>query len=511
MLVARSATGFTRTSTSRTTVSGPRRSTSRSRIRSDFADLFEVREHRLVRRGRIRRVERCTSRAEACATSIATSSELFAFAWPTQMRPPTTPTGASPSRSSSPRGRPGTLAVFIRSHRGERTARAAYGCDHADGKTRSTAAAHGSTGRPSSPRPTKTSTGSTGSRSRTSARSACTIATRAGRLGPRRRGALVRGVFGRDSLVAGLQNTVVHPGFALGRAFATWPTPGDRRWTTGATPSRARSRTSCGRRAGALRAIPHTPYYGTADATPLYLIVLHEAWKWTGDRELLRELLRHRRALPRVDRPLRRPRRRRLPGVPDARAAGLREHGLEGRRRRRRLPGRQPGEAAQGALRAAGLRLRRVDAHGRDATTRSGERRAGGRAAAQGGRAATARFEERFWCEDLGTYRLRRSIPTRQPIETIASNAGHCLWSGIASPEHAAAGRRSDCCKPDMWSGWGIRTLSADNPAYNPFSYQRGSVWPHDNGIIALGFRRYGFAAEAARYSATSPRRPATS
>jgi glycogen debranching enzyme len=53
--------------------------------------------------------------------------------------------------------------------------------------------------------------------------------------------------------------------------------------------------------------------------------------------------------------------------------------------------------------------------------------------------------------------------------------------------------------EPDLWSGWGIRTLSAANPAYNPFSYQRGSVWPHDNGIIALGFRRYGFAAEAAR------------
>jgi glycogen debranching enzyme len=53
--------------------------------------------------------------------------------------------------------------------------------------------------------------------------------------------------------------------------------------------------------------------------------------------------------------------------------------------------------------------------------------------------------------------------------------------------------------EPDLWSGWGIRTLSSRNPAYNPFSYQRGSVWPHDNGIIAMGFKRYGFAAEAAR------------
>jgi glycogen debranching enzyme len=72
------------------------------------------------------------------------------------------------------------------------------------------------------------------------------------------------------------------------------------------------------------------------------------------------------------------------------------------------------------------------------------------------------------------------------------------LWSGIASPEHAARVVKR-LMQPDMWSGWGIRTLSSDNPAYNPFSYQRGSVWPHDNGIIALGFRRYGFASEAAR------------
>ncbi len=61
--------------------------------------------------------------------------------------------------------------------------------------------------------------------------------------------------------------------------------------------------------------------------------------------------------------------------------------------------------------------------------------------------------------------------------------------------------------QPDMWSGWGIRTLSANNPAYNPYSYQRGSVWPHDNGIIALGFKRYGFAAEAARDRARRLRR----
>jgi glycogen debranching enzyme len=72
------------------------------------------------------------------------------------------------------------------------------------------------------------------------------------------------------------------------------------------------------------------------------------------------------------------------------------------------------------------------------------------------------------------------------------------LVGGIASSEHAARVVHR-LLEPDMSSGWGIRTLSAQHPAYNPFSYQLGSVWPHDNGIIALGFRRYGYASEAAR------------
>jgi glycogen debranching enzyme len=111
--------------------------------------------------------------------------------------------------------------------------------------------------------------------------------------------------------------------------------------------------------------------------------------------------------------------------------------------------------------------------------------------------ALQARFEERFWCDDLGCYAYALD-PEKQPVRTIASNAGHLLWSGIASAEHAAQ-VVARLLQPDMWSGWGVRTLAASHPAYNPFAYQRGSVWPHDNGIIALGFKRYGFAAEAAR------------
>src|SRR6185295_19718544 len=102
-----------------------------------------------------------------------------------------------------------------------------------------------------------------------------------------------------------------------------------------------------------------------------------------------------------------------------------------------------------------------------------------------------------FWCEDIGSYVFALD-GDKQAVKTIASNAGHCLWSGIVRPDRAGRVVQR-LMQPDMWSGWGIRTWSALNPAYNPFAYQCGSVWPHDNGLIALGFKRYGFAAEAAR------------
>ncbi len=107
------------------------------------------------------------------------------------------------------------------------------------------------------------------------------------------------------------------------------------------------------------------------------------------------------------------------------------------------------------------------------------------------------RFNEAFWDESLGFYAYALDGDKRKVL-TVASNPGQCLWSGIVPHDRAGKVVRR-LMAPDMWSGWGSRTVSADHPAYNPFSYQNGSVWPHDNGLIALGFRRYGFAAEAAR------------
>src|SRR6266699_731139 len=84
----------------------------------------------------------------------------------------------------------------------------------------------------------------------------------------------------------------------------------------------------------------------------------------------------------------------------------------------------------------------------------------------------------------------------KKQITTVASNTGHCLWSGIADQDKAERTARL-LLQDDMWSGWGIRTISNKNPAFNPFSYHLGSVWPHDNGIIAAGFKRYELPREA--------------
>jgi glycogen debranching enzyme len=100
------------------------------------------------------------------------------------------------------------------------------------------------------------------------------------------------------------------------------------------------------------------------------------------------------------------------------------------------------------------------------------------------------RFNDAFWMPDLGAYAMGLD-PDKRQIRTIGSNDGHLLASGIVPPERGRqlAGR---LMQPDMFSGWGIRTLSSGHPAYNPFSYHRGSVWPVEQGTIAFGFARYG-------------------
>ena len=107
------------------------------------------------------------------------------------------------------------------------------------------------------------------------------------------------------------------------------------------------------------------------------------------------------------------------------------------------------------------------------------------------------RFNEAFWDDELGFYAYALD-GEKKKVLTVASNAGHCLWSGIVPPERAQK-MVERLTTSDRWTGWGIRTLSTNNPAFNPYNYQTGAVWPHDNAIIAMGFKFYGFRSQAAR------------
>jgi glycogen debranching enzyme len=107
------------------------------------------------------------------------------------------------------------------------------------------------------------------------------------------------------------------------------------------------------------------------------------------------------------------------------------------------------------------------------------------------------RFDDAFWLEEEGCYALALDAD-KQPVRTIASNMGHLLWSGIVPDERVDA-VVEHLLGDAMFSGWGVRTLAAGQPAYNPMEYHNGTVWPHDNAIIAAGLARYGRRDEAAR------------
>jgi len=302
-------------------------------------------------------------------------------------------------------------------------------------------------------------------------------------------------LFGRDSLIVSLQTSLVYSDFArgtldaLGAAQAT-----ERDDYRDAEPGKILHELRLGELAN-LKLIPHTPYYGTADATPLYLIALHNTWCCTGDLELLR------RHLPTAERCL-----EWIDRYGDRDGDGFQEYATRSAAGLENQSWKDSGDALvypdgtlvkgpkalcelQGYVYDAWLRMAQIydvlddPAHAGALRTKAA--------------ALFTRFNEAFWDEESGFYAFALDGEKKQVL-SVASNPGHCLWSGIVPPERA--GRVvARLMQSDMWSGWGIRTLSASHAAYNPFSYQKGAVWPHDNGLIAQGFKRYGYSAEAAR------------
>ena len=239
--------------------------------------------------------------------------------------------------------------------------------------------------------------------------------------------------------------------------------------------------------------IPHRPFYGSVDATPLFALVFAETIKWTGDRALWRELLpAAERALTWCDS---------IYGDPDRDGYveyGMRDSVLRSQGWKDSAQSLSDPDGEWSALPAAlvevqaylyAAKIGLADLYAVDGDAARADRL---RAEA---RELRERFERDFWMEEQGCY-AQALDGKKERVPAVTSNAGHVLWCGIASAERA---RRvvTRLMAADMYTGWGIRTLSSTYPTYNPMSYHNGSVWPHDSAIVAHGMARYGFREEA--------------
>ena len=302
-------------------------------------------------------------------------------------------------------------------------------------------------------------------------------------------------LFGRDSLIVSIESISGFPEFALGalqnlaRVQATSDDP-EQDKEPGKIPHEIRSG-----ELASLGLLPFAPYYGAHDATPLYLIVLSYAYQWSGDVGLLKRYRRNADAALAW-----------LRQYGDRDGDGFQEymkrssHGLDNQGWKDSWDGIQH---ADGSIPRPPIALCELQGYAFDAMLRTAEiyelleEPERGEELREQARRLYDQFNEVFWWEAEGTYYLGLDGDKR-PIQTVASNAGHCLASGIVPPDRATK-VVDRLMAPDMWSGWGVRTLSSAHPGYNPYSYHCGSVWPHDCATIAGGFRRAGRHAEAQR------------
>ncbi|HKS89764.1 MAG TPA: amylo-alpha-1,6-glucosidase, partial [Stellaceae bacterium] len=241
--------------------------------------------------------------------------------------------------------------------------------------------------------------------------------------------------------------------------------------------------------------VPFARYYGSVDATPLFVMLVGEYFARTSDLDTVRRLWPSiEAALGWIDR------------YGDVDGDGF----VEYRRRSRAGLVNQGwkdssdaifhanGELAQGPVALCEVQgyMFAAKRHAAALARVLGDAAAASRLEADA-EALRRRFEAAFWCEELSTYAMALDGDKRQ-CQVVASNAGHALLTGIAAPERAA--RVADTLmRVASFSGWGIRTVALAAARYNPISYHNGSVWPHDNALIALGFARYGLKQPALR------------
>ena len=244
-----------------------------------------------------------------------------------------------------------------------------------------------------------------------------------------------------------------------------------------------------------LREVPFGRYYGTVDATPLFIMLAGMYLERTGDRETILEVW------PNIEAAL-----RWIDGYGDSDGDGFVEYyratesGLanQGWKDSHDAIFHADGSGAEGPIALCEVQGYVFAAKhlGARMATRLGFKELACDLAQQAEQ-LRLNFEKTFWCEDIGTYALALDGDKR-PCRVRASNAGHTLFTGIAAPDRAQR-VAANLMNSDGFSGWGIRTLSRGEPRYNPMSYHNGSVWPHDNALIAMGFARYGLKTAAAR------------
>ena len=304
-------------------------------------------------------------------------------------------------------------------------------------------------------------------------------------------------IFGRDTLITSYQAVWVGPELARGALTALASLQGTK---LDEFKDEEPGKILHEIRFGELTALgdrPHRPYYGTNDATPLWLVLLSEYWRWTRDEATVRAMRPHAlRALEWIDR------------YGDRDGDGYVEYktrssqGLDNQGWKDSWDGIR---FADGRLVAAPIALCEVQGYVYDAKLRTAELAEGvwgdpGLAVRLRGEAAALRerFDRDFWIPRRGGYYALALDGEKRQVDAMASNMGHLLWSGIV-PEDRAAAVVERLFSPAMWSGWGIRTMSAEEGGYNPIAYHCGTVWPHDNSIIAAGLARYGYREEAGR------------